>query len=336
MTVRPVTGVLEPGLRVEVDVPATSANLGPGFDCLGLALDWRDRCTVQVVGDGDRAEVSGEGAGGLPTDGGHLVLASARAALARLGWSAPGLALTAHNTIPHGRGLGSSSAAIVAGLLAGAGLVAAAGAPDVAHADDPGFWLPTAAQIEGHPDNVAAALFGGFVLAFQPLGRPDGPDEEKHWHPDVRAVSGSVHPDVRAVAFVPAGRLSTEQARGLLPAELPHADAAADAGRAALLVHAMAVDPSLLFEATADWLHQRYRAAAMPASAELVGSLRSMGFAAVISGAGPTVLVLGDAATTEAAEAAVAVSGRVRGTHAGIGSGFRVVPLAVGTGAGLR
>ena len=300
------------GRSVTVEVPATSANLGPGFDCFGLALDWRDRCRLEVVEQGWRAEVTGEGAGQLPTDERHLVLATARRALAQLGCKVPGLALRAHNTIPHGRGLGSSSAAIVAGLLGAAGLVGTEAARD------PAGWLELATEIEGHPDNVAAALYGGFVLAFQPVATlagtlvddpliggqsvssvsPDGTDRRPA---PVRAVPLAVHPDVRAVVFVPAEPLSTERARGLLPATVPHRDAAANSGRAALLVEALSRNPGLLFEATAEWLHQDYRAAAMPRSARLVRRLREQGLAAVISGAGPTVLVLGDAGHTAAA-----------------------------------
>ncbi len=296
------------GRSVTVEVPATSANLGPGFDCFGLALDWRDRCRLEVVERGWRAEVTGEGAGQLPTDERHLVLATARRALDHLGYEVPGLALHAHNTIPHGRGLGSSSAAIVAGLLGAAGLVGTEAA------GDPAGWLQLATEIEGHPDNVAAALYGGFVLAFYPVATvaggpliagqvlssvtPDGTDRR----PRVLAVPLAVHPDVRAVVFVPAEPLSTERARGLLPATVPHRDAAANSGRAALLVEALSRDPGLLFEATAEWLHQGYRASAMPRSAQLVRRLREHGLAAVISGAGPTVLMLGDARQTATAQ----------------------------------
>lgn len=308
------------GTRVSVDVPATSANLGPGFDSFGLALDWRDRCRLEVVERGWHADVSGEGAGELPSDERHLVLSSARRGLERLGCRVPGLTLTAHNTIPHGRGLGSSSAAIVAGLLAAAGLAAAAGAggePTRPGPIEPADWLSLATEIEGHPDNVAAALYGGFVLAYEPVFEPGA----------VRAVPAEVHPDVRALVFVPNGRLSTERARGLLPVSVPHRDAAANAGRAGLLVHALGRDPSLLLEATVDLLHQSYRAAAMPASAQLLESLRSERFAAVISGAGPTVLVLGDRdQTTEARRWVTARLG------VGAGSDFRCVELDVGTG----
>jgi homoserine kinase len=264
--------VLSPGASVAVEVPATSANLGPGFDCFGLALEWRERVDLAVIEHGYQIEVSGEGAAELPRDESHLIVRSALVGLADLGVRAPGLWLGCRNTIPHGRGLGSSSAAIVAGLVAAAGLAQARVKPD--------WLLGHATAIEGHPDNVAAAVYGGFVLAYE--GRTG-----------VGVAQGHVDPSIGAALFIPEGSLATEAARGLLPETVPHVDAAANSGRAALLVHAMASDPELLYEATHDWLHQGYRGAAMPRSYELMKSLRGQGFAAVISGSGPSVLVLG-------------------------------------------
>jgi homoserine kinase len=268
---------LDAGTRVIVEVPATSANLGPGFDCFGLALDWRDTVTVEVTHGGLVAEVSGEGAADVPTDERHLIISSACAGLADLDVEAPGLLVVAHNTIPHGRGLGSSSAAIVAGLAAALGLAATVGV--VGRDLDREWLLRHADAIEGHPDNVAAAIYGGFVLAYAESGV-------------VRVVSAAVHPEIAAVAWVPSVSVATTTARGLLPATVPHADAAADAGRAALLVHAMSGAPELLPAGTRDWLHQSYRGPAMPISYDLVQRLRADGHAAVISGAGPSVLVL--------------------------------------------
>ncbi|MGI8457934.1 MAG: homoserine kinase [Propionibacteriaceae bacterium] len=266
---------LAPGTAVTVSTPATSANLGPGFDTFGLALDWRDEITVEVRAQGVTAVVTGEGEGMLPLDEGHLVLRCVQAALASLEVAAPGLELLAHNTIPHGRGLGSSSAAIVGGLAAGWGLAR----PDTPL--DMEWALRLATEIEGHPDNVAAAVRGGFVLAY--LDR----------HRRAQVVCPTLRDDVVGRVFVPSTPLATATARSLLPAFVPHAEAAANAGRSALLVHALGTDPGLLPEATRDWLHQDYRASAMPASAELCADLRARGYAAVISGAGPTVLVLG-------------------------------------------
>ena len=261
---------LAPGRSATVDVPATSANLGPGFDCFGLALDWRDEVRLEVTESGFIAEVTGEGAGELPTDERHLIVASALRGLADLRVCVPGLRVRSHNTIPHGRGLGSSSAAIVAGL---AGALALTGR-DL----DPVWLLEHANAIEGHPDNVAAAIHGGFVLAYG-----SGP---------VRAAPAGLSEEIAAVAWVPAGAVATSTARGLLPVSVSHVDAASNAGRAALLVHALAAQPSLLLAGTEDRLHQHYRGPAMPASYELVRRLRADGYAAVISGAGPTVLAL--------------------------------------------
>jgi homoserine kinase len=264
--------VLIPGRSVTVEVPATCANLGPGFDCFGLALDWRERVNLAVIEHGYQLEVSGEGAAELPRDESHLIIRSALVGLADLGAQAPGLWLGCRNTIPHGSGLGSSSAAIVAGLVAAAGLAGVAVTPD--------WLLRHATAIEGHPDNVAAAIYGGFVLAYQ--GRNG-----------VTVAQGGVDATIGAALFIPDTSLATEVARSLLPDTVPHVDAAANSGRAALLVHAMAFEPELLYDATCDWLHQGYREAAMPRSYELMKSLRGQGFAAMISGAGPTVLVLG-------------------------------------------
>ncbi|HET9303300.1 MAG TPA: homoserine kinase [Propionibacteriaceae bacterium] len=264
--------LLIPGSFVTVEVPATSANLGPGFDCFGLALDWRERVNLAVIEQGYQIEVSGEGAAGLPRDESHLIIRSALVGLADLGIRAPGLWLGCRNTIPHGRGLGSSSAAIVAGLLAAAGL---------AQVDVKRDWLLGHANaIEGHPDNVAAAVYGGFVLAYES-------------RTGIKVAQGQVHPSVGAALFIPQTSLATEAARDLLPETVPHIDAAANSGRSALLVHAMASEPELLYDATHDWLHQGYRGVAMPRSYELMKSLRGQGFAAMISGAGPSVLVLG-------------------------------------------
>lgn len=290
---------LELGRRVTVAVPATSANLGPGFDSLGLALGWYETITLEVTASGYVADVSGEGAAALPRDERHLVLASALRACAMLDVTAPGLRLSADNTIPHGRGLGSSSAAIVSGLLAATALAGA-------EIDRPGI-ARLANEIEGHPDNVAAAVHGGAVVAYV---TPDG----------LRVTSLTVHEGIKAVVFVPDTPVSTSTARGLLPVQVPHADAAANAGRAALLVAALAGQPELLFDATEDRLHQGYRSGAMPESYALLESLRNKGKAAVISGAGPTILVLGPDAELAALEAESAV-------------GFRAIRLDVGAGA---
>jgi homoserine kinase len=255
-------------------VPATSANLGPAFDCAGLALDLHDEVEVGVLGAG-RLEVvmEGEGADSLPADESHLVVRAFRAACAELGWHPPGLRVVAHNRIPQGRGLGSSAAAATAGVVA-----AWARCPDAGTRDDAAV-LRLLTELEGHPDNAAACLLGGATLSWTAA---DGP----------RADRLDLAADVRPVVLVPDTTLSTHVARGLLPELVPHADAAHAAGRAALLVHALTREPGLLLEATEDLLHQRQRGAAMPASWELLQRLRGAGHAAVVSGAGPSLLVL--------------------------------------------
>jgi len=260
---------------VVVEVPATSANLGPGYDCLGLALELRDRLTASVA-DALRIEVDGEGADEVPRDDSHLVLRSVRAGLEFLGEELPGLALHCENRIPHSRGLGSSSAAIVGGLALARALVAGG-----ADRMDDGVLLEIANRIEGHPDNVAPAVRGGFVVCGQTRAESGV---------EVWAEGARVAPAIGAVVFVPPEGVRTDVARGLLPAEVAHADAAANSGRAALLVAALAGAPERLHRATEDFLHQRFREPAMPASYAFVQDLRADGVPAVISGAGPTVL----------------------------------------------
>jgi homoserine kinase len=260
---------------VRVRVPATSANLGPGFDALGLALCLYDDVAAQVAAEGFRVQVTGEGAGELPTDERHLVVRAMLATFDLLGGRPPGLALECVNRIPQARGLGSSSAAIVAGVLLARGLVT-----DGVRRIDDAAALRIAARLEGHPDNVAPCLLGGFTIAWT---EPDG---------GARAVTRAPAADVQPTVFVPAERGLTAQARAALPATVPHADAAHTAGRAALLVHALTTAPDLLFSATEDRLHQGYRAPGMPGTAALVERLRGAGVAAVVSGAGPTVLAL--------------------------------------------
>ncbi len=264
--------------HVRVSVPATSANLGPGFDALGLGLELRDEVEVRAVARDDVVvDVIGEGAGEVPSDGTHLVARAMRIGLDYVGAPQVGLHLTCRNVIPHGRGLGSSAAAAVAGLVAARALIADPEALDDATV------LELATELEGHPDNAAAAILGGATAAWtQSLeagGRP-------------RAVRLALSPLLDPVALIPHFRLATSRARSVLPATVPHADAAFNAGRAALLVSALAGHDDHLLEATADRLHQQYRADHMPQSLLLVDRLRAAGLAAVVSGAGPTVLVL--------------------------------------------
>jgi homoserine kinase len=266
--------------QVRVRVPATSANLGPGFDAFGLALTLYDELIVTPGGSGVRVEVVGPGEGEVPLDESHLVVQSIQAGLSALGADVPGYSLLCENRVPHGRGLGSSSAAIVGGLAAAYGLAGIQ--------LDRDRIVELATEIEGHPDNVAACALGGFTIAWTESGSG-------------KAVRLDPAEPLVAVAYVPDNRVLTKQARGLLPNAVPHADAAANAGRAALLVAALTGRPELLMTATEDRLHQDYREPAMPESLALVHKLRGSGLPAVVSGAGPTVLVLGGPATTRPA-----------------------------------
>jgi len=263
-----------------VRVPATSANLGPGFDSLGLALALYDDVVAQVSDEaGVRVDVHGEGADSVPRDHRHLVAKSALAAFDALGGRPRGLDLVCANRIPHGRGLGSSAAAIVSGLVLARALVV--GGEDRMPDD---ALLELAAALEGHPDNVAACLHGGATIAWTRSTEPASTGVVD------LAPAASIVP----VVCVPSTAVATKKARGLLPGTVPHVDAAFNAARAALLVQALSVRPDLLLEATEDRLHQQYRRPAYPRTIDLVAKLRAAGIPAVVSGAGPTVLALAD------------------------------------------
>ena len=321
---------LPAGLAVAVEVPASSANLGPGFDAIGLALGFWDFYTVRVGGEGLRIEVSGEGAGQVPRDARHLVYRCLARGLASLGYAVPaGIELTCANGVPHSRGLGSSATAAVAGFALASGLDALArggaatdrvggatrdadrgAAPDADGGATPdadggpggpgglpldlGFVGDLAAQTEGHPDNSSASVYGGMTVS---------------WSDDVAAVAGvhtvsiDVHPEVEPIVLVPDIELSTAAARAALPTEVPLKSASLTAGRAALLVEAMTRRPELLLPATRDWLHQEQRRIAYPATMRVVDALRARGLAAVVSGAGPTVMVLATGGTAAQAQA---------------------------------
>lgn len=262
------------GRRVSVRVPATTANLGPGFDTLGLALGFYDELEVSVRDKpGATVDVFGVGQGTVPTDEKNLIVTSMAFAFDKLGQKMPGVDLVAHNNIPHGRGMGSSGAAIVGGIMAAKGLLA--GVVEVT----PEQLLEFASEIEGHPDNVAPALFGGLTIAWT---TPTGPRSKKLM----------VHRGVSPLVLVPEFTMSTELARSLQPASVPHEDAIFNVSRSALLIAALTQSPELLLEATEDKLHQNYRAEAMPETSMLIRELRAAGFAAVVSGAGPSILVL--------------------------------------------
>ncbi|HXW45532.1 MAG TPA: homoserine kinase [Streptosporangiaceae bacterium] len=281
--------------RVAVGVPATSANLGPGFDSFGLALTLRDYVVARVTSGGLDIRIDGPGAELADAGEELLVVRAMRAVFDVLGTQPPGLAVSCENSIPHGFGLGSSAAAIVAGLLAARELAADEGTalPDSAV-------LGMAAELEGHADNVAACMLGGLTIAWRP--GPEGPWPGRDPVP-VAVARLQPHPELAPVVCVPAVPLPTQEARQVLPVQVLHADAAANAARAALLVAGMINWPDLLLPGTEDFLHQRYRADSMPATTALVARLRSAGIAAAVSGAGPAVLALA-ADTDEAAAVA--------------------------------
>jgi homoserine kinase len=262
--------------RVRVTVPASTANLGSGYDTLGMALGLYDVVDVEVT-DGEprtaTVSVTGQGAGAVPKDERHLVVRALHQAWDDLGVATPALRLSCHNVIPHSRGLGSSAAAIVAGIAAAYALAGFC----LRNKENTDRALQLAATIEGHADNVAASLAGGLVIAW---------NEGDVFH----AASLPPHPTVTPVALIPPGKSATHVTRGLIPERIPHCDGAFAASRAALAVHALTTDPTLLLPATADRLHQDYRKTAWPETLALVQRLRSVGVAAVVSGAGPAVL----------------------------------------------
>jgi len=275
---------------VRVRVPATSANLGPGFDCAGLALDLHDELIAMVSEDpGVLIEVEGEGQEAIPRDASHLVARAMALAFQQMGEVPAGFVLRCRNAIPHGRGLGSSAAAIVGGLVLARGLVSDAsqrfGDEDV---------LQWASMMESHPDNISAALHGGVTFAWRAA---DG---------RAACVRLDPHPDLVPILLIPADQVPTSHARTALPASVDFADAAFNVARASLLVHALTTDPALLLEATQDRLHQQARRACYPASMAAVQALRAAGLPAAISGAGPSVIVLGAAGDLARVQACLA------------------------------
>lgn len=273
-----MTNTLPAGLTATAVVAASSANLGPGFDSLGLALSLYDEIIVETTESGLQLEVEGEGAGQVPLDATHLVVRAIEAGLQATGHRAAGLIVRCRNEIPHSRGLGSSAAAVVGGLAVVNGLVAQAGSDPMSEER----LIQLSSEFEGHPDNAAAAVLGGAVVSWT--------ETDDDGRPRYRAAQVRVHPDIRLFPAVPQQRSSTAETRAVLPEQVSHVDARFNLSRAALLVVALSERPDLLMAATQDVLHQPQRAAAMPASAEYLQLLRRCGVAAVLSGAGPTVL----------------------------------------------
>jgi len=262
-------------MKVAVKIPATSANLGPGFDTLGMALAHYDEYSAEPTGSKLVIEIVGEGEKDAPRDESNLVFRAIKVVYDSMGKKVPVLKLVCHNNIPHGRGMGSSGAAVAGGVMLAAGLLA----NEVEFSEQQ--LLEFATELEGHPDNVAPALFGGLTVAWV--------DEEGPHHKKL-----TTHRGLSPLVLVPSNQMSTSLARSLQPQSVPHTDAVFNVSRSALLVAALTQSPELLLAATEDRLHQNYRSSAMPETSELIASLRTKGHPAVVSGAGPSVLVLED------------------------------------------
>ena len=283
-TKRGSSGLTFKATMAQISVPASSANIGPGFDCFGIALELRDRYAAQVLDEPTfDVDVSGEGADEVKKDAKNLVIKAMMHGFEHMGSKPRGIALRALNAIPHGRGLGSSASAIVGGLALARSLVLTG---EQYMSDDDLITLAT--ELEGHPDNVASAFYGGATIAWV----ENSIDQSGSTKSVGRAVSLKVDDRIKALLLVPDNQLSTAKARKLLPETISHQDAVLNSSRTALLVHALAERPDLLFTATQDLLHQSYRSSAMPKTISLVEKLRGAGLAAVVSGAGPSVMVL--------------------------------------------
>lgn len=255
-----------------VRVPATSGNLGPGFDSMGMAHNVWDEVHVRLTTGSTRVQILGEGREKLPTDESHLIVRAMRRAMDAAGLPQSGIELNCRNGIAQGRGLGSSAAAVVAGLMLVRGLV------DHPEELDDTTLLNLAVEFEGHPDNAAPAIHGGAVISWM--------NGNESYIAPLKLAS-----ELRTTLLVPSAELPTTTARAVLPKQIPHEDGAFNSARAALLVLALEDRPDLLWEATNDRLHQDYRASSMPESASVLKALRNAGWPAVISGAGPSILV---------------------------------------------
>ena len=237
--------------KVTVKIPATSANLGPGFDTLGMALSFYDEFSAEVIPAGLEIKVLGEGEGSIALDESNLIYQSIKLVFSKFNKAVPALSITCHNNIPHGRGMGSSGSAVAGGVMLAAGLLQ----PEIVLSEQQ--LLDFATELEGHPDNVAPALFGGLTIAWND---DEGPKHKKL----------SVHRGVSPLVLVPPNQMSTKLARSLQPDSVPHTDAVFNVSRSALLVAALTQSPELLFAATEDRLHQNYRASAMPETNALI------------------------------------------------------------------
>lgn len=309
-----MTRKLPVGLSASVVVAASSANLGPGFDSIGVAVGLYDEVIVETTESGLVIQVEGEGAGQVPLSPDHLVVQGIRRGMTVAGVDAPGLFVRCRNAVPHQRGLGSSAAAVVAGLAVVNGLVAQLDWRQLSTAQ----LIQLASEFEGHPDNAAAAVLGGAVVSWT-----DSETDSTGDAPGYSAVPLRLHPDIHLFPAIPERCSSTAETRLLLPAQVSHRDARFNVSRAALLVVALTERPELLLAATEDLLHQPHRAAALPESAAYLRLLRQHGIAAVLSGAGPAVIAL---STAPELPSEVLQDGSARGftvTRMSVGDGVR-------------
>jgi homoserine kinase len=261
---------------VRVVVPASSANLGPGFDSIGLALAVHDELIAMVTSDvGIKVDVEGEGAGSVATDETNLVVRAMNRGFSAMNATPAGFILKCRNAIPHGRGLGSSASAVIGGLAIARSLVEGG---EVLLSDRE--ILNIALEFENHPDNLSAALYGGFNVSWLEGDVSAG------------AVQPIVHPDIVPIVLIPPHELATTKARGVLPQQVDRSAACHNLSRTGLLVYAISHDPKLLLEATSDRLHQDARSDVYPETTAIIAALRAGKIAAMASGAGPAVLLL--------------------------------------------
>lgn len=260
---------------IRVQVPATSANLGPGFDCLGMALELYNLVEMIPASSGLAIEVSGEGASDIPRDESNLVFQAARRVFRQVGYSPPGIKLRLINQIPVARGLGSSTSAVVGGIIA-ANLITGGrlSIKDI---------ICLAASVEGHCDNVAPAVLGGIVVSVQSDG-------------DVKYLKIQPPQGLKSVVAVPDFPLATRTSREVLPTQVSFQDAVFNVGRAALLVAALQQgDLNLLGTAMEDRLHQAFRSTFIPGLKKVLAAAKLAGARGVtLSGAGPAIIAFAD------------------------------------------
>jgi homoserine kinase len=237
-----------------------------------MALAFYDEYELETTAAGLEISIDGEGSQSAAKDENNLIYKSIKLVFDSVGEKVPGIRLRCKNSIPHGRGMGSSGAAVAGGVMLAAGLLANKKFSEQQ-------LLEFATRMEGHPDNVAPALFGGLTIAWV--------DETGPHHKKL-----TVHRGISPLVLVAPNEMSTKLARSLQPESVPHTDAVFNVSRSALLVAALTQSPELMMSATEDRLHQNYRASAMPETSKLISKLRENGHPAVVSGAGPSVLVL--------------------------------------------